>query len=442
MTPPPRIGLVCCALGDIMEIYHSKEEYTAAVAARAALPEGFRAGVASLAFFPEELGRAKEYRMNLALILLDRPTASFHAVFTRNLFCGAPVILGRSRLKEKTCRGILINNKISNVATPGGEEAQSAVLSALARSLEEKPERFFIASTGIIGWKLPVAEMCARLPELVGQLQAASLLPAAEAMMTTDAYPKIRSARCGDGVIVAAAKGAGMIEPNLATMLVFILTDLTVNRARLRRCLDQAAEATLNRLSIDGDQSTSDMAVLLSSNAKPPVAEKEFARALEEVLSKLSEDIVRNGEGVTHVLKVRVQGAPSVAIAQGAGKALVNSPLVKTAVFGNDPNVGRLVGALGDFFGNRGFPLPRKKLAVSIGGIRIFENNRFYLNEAKEGRLSRYLQECSYSLAGRFPPHDRLVEITVELQAGKKEANILGADLSYDYVKENASYRS
>ncbi|MBN2351934.1 MAG: bifunctional ornithine acetyltransferase/N-acetylglutamate synthase [Spirochaetales bacterium] len=425
-----------------MEIFHTREEYRAALEARAALPAGFKAGVASLSFFPEELGRAKEYPMNLALILLDRPTPSFHALFTRNLFCGAPVVIGRERLKEKYARGILVNNKISNVAAPGGVEAQESVLAALAEALGERQERFFPASTGIIGWKLPAAEMRAKVGELSGNLQSTSLLPVAEAMMTTDAFPKVRSARCGEGVIVAAAKGAGMIEPNLATMLVFVLTDVQVSRSSLKKCLTRAAAATLNRISIDSDQSTSDMVIALSSNIKPAVGEEAFARGLEEVLGLLSGDIVRNGEGVTHVMQVTIEGAPSVELAESAGKAMVNSPLVKTAVFGNDPNVGRLVSSLGDFFGNRGFALPRSLLSVSIGGIEIFAGDRFLLDEEKEKRLFAYLDECSFSLAGRFPPHDRSVNITVGLNVGTKRATVLGADLSYDYVKENASYRS
>jgi glutamate N-acetyltransferase/amino-acid N-acetyltransferase len=425
-----------------MEIYHSQEEYRAALAERAALPEGFKAGVTSLSFFPEELGRTKEYRMNLSLIRLDRPTPSFHALFTRNLFCGAPVTIGRKRLKEKTARGILVNNKISNVAAPGGEKAQEGVIAALAEKLGDPPGLYFPASTGIIGWKLPAEEMKARLDELIGGLQAASLLPVAEAMMTTDAFPKVRSERIGGGVIVAAAKGAGMIEPNLATMLVFILTDLSVSRLSLKKCLARAAGRTLNRISIDSDQSTSDMAIALSSNLKPAVGEEELARGLEEVLGRLSEDIVRNGEGVTHVMRVRVEGAPSVELAESAGKAMVNSPLVKTAVFGNDPNVGRLVSSLGDFFGNRRFALPRELLTVAIGGVLIFERDQFLLDRERERRLLSYLKECSFSLAGRFPPHDRSVEITVGLNAGNKSATIVGADLTYDYVKENASYRS
>ncbi len=425
-----------------MEIYATREEYLAACAARAALPAGFRAGTAPLSFFPAELSGAKEYRMNMSLILLDRPTASFHALFTRNLFCGAPVIIGRQRLKEKLCRGILINNKIANVAAPDGVAAQERVLAALARARDDQPELYFPASTGIIGWSLPVPEMCNVLPDLTQRLQPASLLPVAQAMMTTDAYPKVRSERCGDGVIVAAAKGAGMIEPNMATMLVFILTDLSVSRKILSDCLARSAEATLNRISIDSDQSTSDMAVMLSSNMKPGVDRQALTRALTGVLGALAEDIVRNGEGVHHVMKVRVTRAPTTALAKTAGKALVNSPLVKTAVFGNDPNVGRLVSSLGDCFGNLGFRLPRGRLAVSIGGECIFSEDRFRLDGEKEKRLLKYLEDCAYSLEAWFPPHDRSVEIAVDLGIGNHEAVILGADLSYDYVKENASYRS
>jgi glutamate N-acetyltransferase/amino-acid N-acetyltransferase len=261
-------------------------------------------------------------------------------------------------------------------------------------------------------------------------------------MMTTDAYPKIRSVRCGDGVITAAAKGAGMIEPNLATMLVFILSDLTVGRKQLAACLERATAHTLNRISVDGDQSTSDMAVMLCSNLKPAVNRSTLQAALTTVLGNLAEDIVRNGEGVSHVVKVKVTSAPTRKAAELAGKAIVNSPLVKTAIFGNDPNVGRLISSVGDCFGNLGFRLPRHKVTLTLGGIEIFANDQFRLNGDKETRLLAYLNECSYSLAGGFPPHDRSVEINVDLGSGIRETTILGADLSYDYVKENASYRS
>jgi glutamate N-acetyltransferase/amino-acid N-acetyltransferase len=425
-----------------METYSSQNEYLNAVTSRAVLPAGFQAGVTSLSFFPAEIDRAKEYKMNMALILLERPSPSFHALFTNNLFCGAPVIIGRQRLKEKLCRGIIINNKISNVAAPTGEADQEKVLATLGDTLKENPRSFLPASTGIIGWSLPVTEMCEKIPLLVSNMQKESLLPVARAMMTTDAYPKVRSVRCGDGVIVAAAKGAGMIEPNLATMLVFILTDLTVRRKQLATCLSQAAENTLNRISVDSDQSTSDMAIMLSSNMKPAIDRHTLLGALTEVLGKLAEDIVRNGEGVSHVIKATVTSAPTLELAKRAGKALINSPLVKTALFGNDPNVGRLVSALGDCFGSIGFRLPRRRLTLRLGGIEIFSQDRFQLDGETEVQLQAYLKECAYSLAGHFPPHNRSVEISIDLGTGKEEATVLGADLSYDYVKENASYRS
>lgn len=425
-----------------MEENRSKEEYLAAVCARASLPRGFKTAAQRLSFFPAEIGGEKEYPMNLSLILLDEPTDSFHALFTKNLFCGAPVLIGKQRLMEKRCRGILVNNKISNVAATGGVEDAHVVLRALARELGDGENLFFPASTGIIGWKIPVREMCENIPALVKNLNAGPLLPVAEAIMTTDSYPKIRSAECCGGRIVAVAKGAGMIEPNMGTLLAFVLTDLAVPRPFLAECLRKAVGESLNTISIDGDQSTSDMAIMLSSGKIPLTDKAGFYRTLRHILSQLSEDIVRNGEGVSHVIRVEVEGAPTADIARGAGKAIVNGPLVKTAIFGNDPNVGRIIGALGDYFGSSGIKLRRETVVISLGGITIFKDNQFKLDGGKEKQLQTYLANAAYSLSGNFPPHDRSVEIRVSLGCGRHKAAVLGADLTYDYVRENAAYRS
>jgi glutamate N-acetyltransferase/amino-acid N-acetyltransferase len=427
-----------------MSRYASAEQYLGALSRRSALPEGFCAAAASLTFTPRE--KPKPLPMNLALILLDEPTASFAARYTSNRFAGAPVLIGRERLGEPRLRGVLVNNKIANVGTAGGVEEARSILRALGELLDAPERQLLPASTGIVGWGLPVAEILSTLPALAAGLQRRSLLPVARAIMTTDSYPKLRRARVGTGSIVGVAKGAGMIEPALATMLVFLLTDLDISRSALREELARCAEASFNRISVDGDQSTSDMVVALSSRRKPAVPRRAFREALLAVCRSLAEDIVRNGEGVGHVIRVRLRGLPEP-LALGLGKAVVNSPLVKTAVFGNDPNVGRILSALGDHLsvGPQGAGLELGELTVRMGGIPLYEGGAFRLGPGKEQALAGYLRQCALDPSGKgFPPHERRVEIEVERRGrrGGAQVEVLGADLSYEYVRENADYRS
>ena len=381
--------------------------------------------------------------MNLSLILLDEETPDFGAVFTRNRFPGAPVLIGRERLSQAAIRGVLVNNKISNVCTPHGAEDARALLARLGELIGTPGERFFTASTGIIGWELPVAEMQAALPRLVDGLDSSSILPVARAIMTTDAFPKVRRASVGAGSIVGVAKGAGMIEPNMATLLCFLCTDVAVERERLREHLSWCVERSLNRISIDSDQSTSDTAILMSSGRKGKVNDEEFRRGLLDVLSGLAFDIVRNGEGIGHAMRVRVERASDEATALAVGRAIVNSPLVKTAVFGNDPNVGRIVSAIGDYMGNAGQPLDPMRVVVRLGGEEIFGGGCFRLDADKERRLAAYLKERALDTRRvPWPQHDRTVDIEVTLDGRSPAVEVLGSDLSYDYVKENADYRS
>jgi glutamate N-acetyltransferase/amino-acid N-acetyltransferase len=381
--------------------------------------------------------------MNLAAIVLDEPASGFAGMFTNNRFCGAPVLVGRRRMGEKSLRAVLINNRIANVGAQGGVEDAEQLCDALGSLIAEPGKRIVPASTGIVGWKLPVREMREALPLLIEGLNKERALPLARAIMTTDSYPKVHRQEVGQGCILGVAKGAGMIEPHMGTMLVFLLTDVSVNRMQLSRCLRHCVERTFNRISVDSDQSTSDMALLFSSASRPEVTEGQFRTALESVCARLAEDVVRNGEGVGHVIRVRVTAAADEKIAVAAGKAVVNSPLVKTAIFGNDPNVGRIVSALGDCADSSGFSLDLDMLRVKLGGVEIFADGCFRLNTDKELRLNEYLKDCAIDPTIRgFPAHDRRVELEIDLGAGKAGAEVLGADLSYQYVKENADYRS
>ena len=426
-----------------MESYSSESQYLEALAARSVLPRGFRVATKGITFFPRERESDTPLPMNLSLILLDEPTRDFGAVFTRNRFPGAPVIVDRERLSRPTMRGVLVNNKVANVCAPRGVENIASLLGALGKRLGCDGEDFFAASTGIIGWELPVEEMQGALPDLVAGLSTSPLLGVARAIMTTDAFPKVRSMRVGSGTIVGTAKGAGMIEPNMATLLCFLCTDVAVDRDTLQDDLAWCVERSLNRISVDSDQSTSDTAIILSSGRAGMADHEEFRAGLLSVLTGLAFDIMRNAEGLGHVLRVGVEGAEDEQTALGAARAIVNSPLVKTAVFGNDPNVGRIVSAVGDFMGNAGRRIDAGRVTIRMGGDEIFADGCFRLDAEKENRLSRYLRDRAFdSKRLPWPQHDRTVDIDVHLGGPAARVEVLGSDLSYDYVKENADYRS
>ncbi len=432
--------------------FEDRAAHRAWLETQAALPEGFRTGTCTFDFVPAEV--PKPARMRLTLVALDRPSPAFAAKFTRNAFPGAPVIVGRRRLDGPGLGALVVNNKVSNVCAPGGVEASERVCAEAARLLGLSPEEVLPSSTGVIGWRLPVDRMIEALPGAAAALQARSALPAAEAIMTTDLYPKVRRVEVGGGSVVGFAKGAGMIEPDLATMLVFLLTDLDVPRRALRAALAAAVEPTFNAISVDSDTSTSDTVVLLSSGRRPAPAPEDFAAALAQVCGDLAEDVVRNGEGVHHVLRVAVSGAPTFQAARAVGKAVVNSPLLKAAVNGNDPNVGRLLCAVGKVAGAAGIPLDPARAVMRVGGEIVLEGGAMRLDPEKERRLVAHMKgaELYQSVAPAdgltfkapldFPPHERRVEIEIELGLGGASCAVLGADLSHEYVTENADYRS
>jgi glutamate N-acetyltransferase / amino-acid N-acetyltransferase len=431
--------------------FSSSEAHRTWLAAQAALPAGFRVGTTRFEFVPREA--PKPAKMTLTLIALDQPSPDFAAAFTRNAFPGAPIIIGRKRLAEPTVGAIIVNNKISNVCAPGGVEASEKICAATARLLGLSESQVLPSSTGVIGWTLPVDAIVAALPAIAGSLTAASILPAAEGIVTTDLYPKIRRATVGGGSIVGIAKGAGMIEPNLATMLVYILTDLAVPRADLRGMLARTIDASFNSISIDSDTSTSDTVVVISSGKVPCPDIGAFERGLHGVCRDLAEDVVRNGEGVRHVIRVTVKNAASPTLARSLGKAIINAPLFKCAVAGNDPNVGRLVQAIGKHVGAQGNHTDLSKLRARMGGVEIFANGVFQLDPAKEAALVAHLRQAElyasvppkdgvFSPPVNFPPHERCVELEIDVGNGAASATVLGGDLTHEYVSENADYRS
>jgi glutamate N-acetyltransferase / amino-acid N-acetyltransferase len=432
-------------------VFRDRASHRAWLAQQAALPAGFRVGAARFDFTPAEA--PKPAKMTLTLIALDQPSGAFAAVFTRNAFPGAPVVVGRTRLSEPSLAAIIVNNKISNVCAPGGVEAAEKVCAETARLLGRAPSEVLPSSTGVIGWALPVDAIVRSLPAAVAALEGGSIMPAAEGIVTTDLYPKVRRAAVGSGSIVGIAKGAGMIEPNMATMLVYLLTDIAVPKAELQAMLAEAVEPSFNSISVDSDTSTSDTVVLVSSGLVASPGPAEFRRALQLVCRDLAEDVVRNGEGVRHVIRVSVLRAPDFTSARALGKAIVNAPLFKCAVAGNDPNVGRLVQAIGKHVGAQG-GADMSGMSIRMGGIEIFAAGAFRLDPSKELALVAHLKAAElYSSAPPrdgvfaapvdFPAHERCVEIEIDLGgAGRGSAVVLGADLTHEYVSENADYRS
>ena len=426
------------------------------LSSQAALPAGFRTGTTRFEFVPAEVN--KPAKMTITLITLDKPTSAFAAMFTRNAFPGAPIIIGRRRLAEPTIGAVIVNNKISNVCAPGGVATSERLCAAAAAQLGLTPNQILPSSTGVIGWTLPVEQMLPAIPLAKAALQAASILPAAEGIVTTDLYPKIRrvavSGPGGSGSIVGIAKGAGMIEPNLATMLVYLLTDLDVPRDALRAALAAAIPGSFNSMSIDSDTSTSDTVALLSSQRVPCPDLAAFQAGLDQVCRDLAEDIARNGEGVHHVIRVAVRGAPSPEMARGVGKAVVNSPLFQCAVCGNDPNVGRLVMAIGKHVGATLPGTDLSRTTLTMGGQQIFADGAFRLTPAKEQALIAHLKGAelyastppadglTFTPPVRFPPHERCVDVGIDLGLGTAAATVIGTDRSHEYISENADYRS
>ena len=286
------------------------------------------------------------------------------------------------------------------------------------------------------------------VPEAIKNMNAEdSGMSAATAIMTTDRWPKLRSKTLSNGArIVGIAKGAGMIEPNMATMLSYIMTDATIPKASMQKMLTKCADQSYNSMSVDGDESTSDTVVMVGSNKVDGTDEAEFEAALMEICTGLASDIVRNGEGTGHVMRVQISNFPGTPLqARRLGRHIVNSPLFKCAVSGNDPNTGRLAAAIGSFMGKYNEAGSVDKMTLTLGGCVIFDNGKFVLEgDAVEKELSQHMENAQYDEHSDYPPHQRFVEIGVDFGKGTGDASaiVLGSDLTNEYIAVNADYRS
>jgi glutamate N-acetyltransferase/amino-acid N-acetyltransferase len=346
------------------------------------------------------------------------------AMFTRSRFPGAPVIVGRAHISDGFAQVIVVNSKNANVATGqrGIEDAiETCRLVASELGIETRDVLPF--STGVIGRHLPMDKIRAGLRGIRDELRPNNLEQAARAIMTTDMYPKYISRQVGSAVVAGIAKGAGMIEPNMATMLAYILTDAELPSQVLRPMLRRVVDRSFNAISIDTDTSTSDTVVLMANGLAGRVHRRAFEEALIEVCEHLAREIARNGEGASKLLTVQVSGAKHPRQAKFVAKTVVNSPLVKTAVYGCDPNWGRVVMAVGKCTDER--DIEPNRVTIRFGSTAVFELGSPV--ECDLEALQKYLGQQE-------------VEIGVDLGIGNAAARVWGCDLTEGYIKENAYY--
>ena len=345
------------------------------------------------------------------------------AMFTRSRFPGAPVIVGRRHIANGLAQALVINSKNANVGM-GKQGIDNAIETCriVGEELGVDPYDVLPFSTGVIGRPLPMDKIRAGLRGIRSQLKPDNLKLAAEAIMTTDKYPKYFSCRVGPAVIAGIAKGAGMIEPNMATLLVYLMTDAELPRAAVRPMLRRLVDRTFNCTSIDTDTSTSDTVVLMANGLAGKVKLGQFEKGLLEVCEYLTKEIARSGEGATKLITVDVKGAKTGTQAKRVAKCVVNSPLVKTAVYGCDPNWGRVIMAVGKSFDPSVEPT---KVTVRFGDTNVF----------KKGSPV----ECDLEALRQYLGQSEVV-IGVDLGIGKASARVWGCDLTEGYIKENAYY--
>ncbi len=375
-------------------------------------------------------------RDDLVLVGLSDSTQTA-AVFTRNAFCAAPVTLSKAHLTANRARFLLINSGNANAGTgKPGMQAAIDCCRAVADAAQCAPEAVLPFSTGVIGEPLPVERIAAAVPGLVGQLSEDGWSRAARAIMTTDTVPKLISRQIMiDGVeyaITGMAKGAGMIKPDMATMLAYIATDANVPVGLLQDMLQVAVAGSFNAISVDGDTSTNDACVLMATGAAggPELlagseAAGQFQQVLDELCLALATELVRDAEGATKLVSVEVSEAADQADARQVAYTIAHSPLVKTALFASDPNWGRILAAVGRAGLER----------LDIDRVRIYLDDVCIVRDG--GRAPDYTEAAGQAVMDK---HE--LTIRVVLGQGQASARVLTCDLSYDYVRINAEYRT
>ncbi len=375
-------------------------------------------------------------RLDLGLIYSETPAIAA-GVFTTSVVKAAPVLLDMERLRSGQAQAIVVNSGNANACTgENGMNMARAVGKLVAESLHINEELVQVASTGVIGAQLDITPFAQAMPSLAAALSPEGFADLARAIMTTDTVPKTASAKITiDGKKVnlwACAKGAGMIMPNMATMLCFAVTDANITQSALQAIVSSGTELSFNRITIDGDTSTNDTVLCLANGAAEntlidescPEALAVFQKALHSMFKDLAKQIVRDGEGATKLVAIRVEEAATETEAVAAARTIANSPLVKTAFFGEDANWGRIIAALG----RSGATFQPEHVAIAFDDALLVEHG-FGLGKAAEDAASLVLKQKEFV-------------VIVRLGAGSEQGEVLTCDFSYDYVKINADYRS
>ncbi len=378
-------------------------------------PQGFRSCAKNIGI--------RDNTLDFTVIVSDVP-ASAAAMFTQSRFSGPTIIVDREHVANGRLQAFVINSKNANVAT--GELGLANVhetAQLVADELHIAPEDVLVSSTGVIGRQLPMEKIRVGIQGISKELQAGQLERAALAIMTTDTRPKMRSCKIGNASLVGIAKGVGMIEPNMATMLSYLVTDAQIAPDVLKQCLKEAVDRSYNMVSIDTDTSTSDTVAIMANGLAGEVDLDEFRHALQTMTIELAKEIARDGEGATKLIEVNVDQASSFAQAKRVAKSIVNSPLVKTAIFGADPNWGRIAMAIGKC--EEQTAIVPEKISIFFGDMPVYQGHP--LEEDKLDQLEAYL-------------HNSDVLVTVLLGLGDAKATVWGCDLSYEYVRINGEY--
>ncbi len=384
---------------------------------KAVLPEGYTCLSVNCGLKPN-----KEER-DLAVFHSSVPAAAA-GVFTLNQFPGAPIIVGREIIKNKKLSAIVVNSKISNVGT-GQEGIDNAkkMGAAVAKEFGLPVEEVLMSSTGVIAQQLPIVLVESGIVGIADQLQG-DPIEAVKGIMTTDTYPKAISAKVGDATLTICAKGSGMIEPNMATMLVYIFTDAKINADKLDEMLRKSVDVSFNMLSVDADTSTSDTCIAMANGLAGEVDETEFYETLEFLSIEMSKMLAADGEGASKLLVANVLNALNDKEARTISKSLINSPLIKTMAYGADPNIGRVLMAVGKCFD---CTVDTEKIKIDINGRTVY---------ADMERTDFVEEEVRELLSGDY------VEITVDLNVGTASRTAYGCDFTEGYIKENAAYYS
>jgi glutamate N-acetyltransferase/amino-acid N-acetyltransferase len=370
---------------------------------------------------------------DLGLIYAEA-SANVAGVFTRNLVQAAPVQLDRQRIAAGVCRALIVNSGNANCCTGDhGMQAAIRMAKSAADGLGLSEDEVLVSSTGVIGEPLPVEKIETAVPGLIDTLQGEGVLDLAKAIMTTDTVPKVISRRGElDGkpfTVTGVAKGSGMIRPDMATMLCFVMTDVQATPSALKQMLVASVNRSLNRITVDGDTSTNDTALLMASGVsgvriENPKQQGGFQAVLDDVLIALAKWLIKDGEGATKLVEIIVKGAASDAEAHRIADTVANSNLTKTALFGEDANWGRILAAAG----RAGVPIEPQKIDILFGSVLMIQNG-LGCGPAAEAEATKILKQPEY-------------DITLDLKMGSGSATVFTCDFSIDYVKINADYRT